>query len=140
MNRLPVRARRWLLCAAPMMALCGVRWGAGGAAAGLAIWLLLSSPFYSSSSGKCRWPKKHAAGFHRFFLAFSLCICLTGGWNALFSMLSRPFSHTARVLEMVGAACFSLLLSEKALSMPLPRKLTLGFGALLCAFFLVFFL
>ena len=138
MNCSAARVRARLMTAAPWMVLCGLRWHAGGAAA-LLLWLGIAALL------PCRerysYPRKRKIRFHMLFFCFTLTAFLTGGAVWVIRRFSAPGTASTLfdLLLYTGAVGFALPMGKKALSLPLPPKLSWGLGALLCAFFPILF-
>lgn len=128
------RMRLRLLSAAPAMVLGGLRWHAGGAAAALLLWLGISALLPCRE--KYPYPRKRRMRPHRLFFCFSLTAFFTGGAAWAVRRLAAP-GFLIDLLFYVGAAGFALAMGKRALSLPLPRPIAWGLGAVLCAFFVV---
>ena len=128
------RMRLRLLSAAPVMVLAGLCWHAGGAAAALLLWLEIGALL--PCRGRYPYPRKRKISLHRLFFCFSLTAFVIGGaaW-----VLRRFFSSgfISDLLFYMGAVGVALPIGKRALSLPLPRFLSWGLGALLCALFVV---
>lgn len=138
MSRRAARARRWMLWAAPMMALFGLRWRAGGAALGLALWLGLGLLLPSSSVYP--YPRKRGPAYHRLFLGFSACVFLLGIIDAAAlrffpDYLQNNFLHA--LLFWMGGIGFALPLGQKAGRLSISRKPAWTLAALFFALFLI---
>ena len=128
------RMRLRLLSAAPVMVLAGLCWHAGGALAALLLWLEIGALL------PCRerypYPRKRKIRLHRLFFCFSMTafVIVGAAW-----VLRRFFSSGffSDLLFYTGAVGFALPIGKRALSLPLPRMLSWGLGALLCALFAV---
>ena len=130
--------RRWMLWAAPLMALVGLRWGTGGAAAGLAIWMLLRpKPLFVSYP----YSRKRKPAYHRLFLGFSACVFLLKAQDHAIRFL-LPFqqlsAEPSKLLFLAGSIGFSLSLGQKAYGLPLKRRPAYMIAGFLL--FLAFFL
>lgn len=134
------RLRARLLTAAPFMVLGGLRWHAGGAAAALLLWLAIGVLF------PCRegypYPRKRKTRLDKLFFCCSLTALLTGGavWTIRRFSPSGDASLLFDLLLYTGAVGFSLPIGKRALSLPLPRRLSWGLGALLCALLMILFI
>ena len=118
------RMRRWMLWAAPIMILGGLRWHAGGAGAGLALWLALGAAL--RRPGAYPYPRKRRTPAPRLFWGGALAA-------ALLAAALRLLPQGA--LTLLGAAGFSLSLGAWASALPLPRSAALAGGALFCALY-----
>ena len=121
------------------MALCGLRWRAGGAATGLALWMGL--PAFLFPPARYGYPRKRSRRIHQIFLAYAVCVSVMGGLYGTIChvcALTRQPSFLSDMLSLTGAIGCSLPIGKRALSLPLPRWFAWGLGALLCALFLVF--
>ena len=131
------RMRLRLLSAAPVMVLAGLCWHAGGAAAALLLWLAISALF------PCReeypYPRKRKTRLDKLFFCFALTAFLTGGAVWVIRRFSAPgdASLIFDLLLYTGVVGFVLPMGKRALSLPLPRKVAWGLGALLCALFMI---
>ena len=128
------RMRLRLLSAAPVMVLAGLCRHAGGAAAALLLWLGIGALL--PCGGRYPYPRKRKIRLHRLFFSFSVTAFILGGaaW-----VLRRFFASgfLSDLLFYMGAVGFALPIGKRALSLPLPRSLSWGLGALLCALFVV---
>ncbi len=139
MMRSAARMRAWLLAAAPVMVLSALRWHAGGAAAALLLWLGTGALL------PCRYrypyPRKRNMPLSRLFFGFAVTAFFTAAAAAAVdSAAAYGDSFVTSLLKYAGAVGFSLPVGKRALSLPLPPRLSWGAGALLCAFLLMFLL
>ena len=136
------RAGRWMLWAAPGMALAGLFFGVGGAAAGLALWMGLGLLL---SDGKARirmYPKQRRMKIHRLFLGYSFCVCCLTGLNAAGRwFLGAGCSGAADFLLLLGSIGFSLPMGAWTMGWRIRKSLSrlltflfLGFGVILICF------
>ncbi|MBR6186221.1 MAG: hypothetical protein IKQ41_08155 [Clostridia bacterium] len=129
------RMRMWMMAALPLTALTGAFWHAGGAAAGMALWMALGVKAIKKAPPL--YPKQRRLGASRLFFA-----CAAGGAAllGLSFLASRLPDASARfpdqALLHAGCACFSLIACEKALSRPLSRRFAWRAGGALCALLL----
>ncbi len=129
------RMRLRLLSAALAMVLGGLKWHAGGAAAALLLWLAIS--ILLPCPGRYPYPRKRKLRAHTLFFCFSLTAFFMVGAAWAVRRLAAP-GNLSDMLFYVGAVGFALPIGKRALSLPLPRMLAWGLGAVLCALFLVF--
>lgn len=126
------RAQRWLLRSAPVSALAGAFWGAGGAAAGLALWLGLGLLLNGGRARIRLYPKQRRMAIHRLFLGYAFCVFNLSGMDAagnwLFMGSLSPAVHTLLLLGGVG---FSLPLGAWALRWRIRRRAAVLLGWLL---------
>ena len=128
------RMRLRLLSAAPVMVLVGLRWHAGGAVAALLLWLGIAALL--PDRGRYPYTRKRKLHLHRLFFCFSATafVMVGAAWTV------RRFAAPGLLFDLLfytGAVGFALPIGKRALSLPLPRWLSWGLGALLCALFLV---
>lgn len=128
------RARKWMLWAAPLMALAGLPLRAGGAAAALALWLGLGL-LLSSREGQIRlYPKQRRMTLRRLFLGYSFCVfCLAGFYAAGRLLLAPGLSPASDYLLLLGGVGFSLPLGAWAARWRIPGRGAVLLGCLLCA-------
>ena len=136
------RAQKWMLWAAPLMALSGLPWRAGGAAAGLTLWMGFGLLLSIREKRILLYPKQRRAKIHRLLLGYSFCVfCLagsqaTGGW-----LFGGNLSFISEFLFLLGCIGFSLPLGAWAMQWPLRRRgalvLSMIFQALLILFHLI---
>ena len=137
----PARARKWMLLAAPAMALSGALFGAVGAAAGLALWLGLGL-LLDGGNGRIKlYPKQRRMKIYRLFLGYSFCVfCLTGFCATGKLLLDQGLSSLSDFLLLLGSIFLSLPLGTSAAKWPLRRRtatlLSVGFQGLFILFFL----
>ena len=120
------------------MLLCGLQRRTGGAAAGLAVWLGLGALL--AHPPRYGYPRKRKRGWHRLFLAFSVCAVLMGGMDAAvhaFLSTNGPNARLSDALSLAGAIGFSLPIGKWAFRLSLPRKVSWALGTLLCALFVL---
>lgn len=129
------RMRLRLLSAAPAMALGGLKWHAGGAAAALLVWMGMAALLPCRESYP--YPRKRRVRPHVLFFCFSLTAFLMGGAAWAFRRFFTP-GLLSELLFHIGTACFALCIGKRALSLPLPRPIAWGLGALLCTLFFAF--
>ena len=130
------RARKWMLWAAPVMALAGLFRRAGGAAAGLALWIGLGLLLSIREKRILLYPKQRRMKIHRLFLGYSFCVfCLAGFGAADQWLLGRSPSGLWAFLFLLGNVGFSLPLGVWAMQWPVSRKHAYG---LCCLFFALF--
>ena len=131
------RMRKRLLAAAPAAVLGSLRWHAGGAAAALLIWLVLSA--LVPCRDRYPYPRKRIIRLHRLFFCFALTAFLFGfsAWIIRRFLWDGSPSVLSDLLIGAGDAGFSLPMGKRALSLPLSPKVSWGLGALLCALFLI---
>ncbi len=131
------RVRARLLTAAPFTVLGGLRWHAGGSAAALFLWLGISALL------PCRerypYPRKRKTRLDKLFFCYALTAFLIGGavWVIRRFSSSDEASLLFDLLLYMGSVGFALPIGKKALSLPLPPKVSWGAGALLCALFMI---
>ncbi len=134
------RLRARLLTAAPFMVIGGLRWHAGGAAATLFLWLVINALLPPREGYP--YPRKRKNRLDKLFFYFALTSFLTGGAVWVIRRFSA-FTDSSLLFDLLlymGAVGFALPIGKRALSLPLPRKLFWGLGALLCAFFMILFI
>lgn len=134
------RMRARLLTAAPFMVLGGLRWHAGGSAAALLLWLGISA--FLPCGERYPYPRKRKPRLDKLFFCCALTAFLTGGAVWVIREFSAP-SDASLLFDLLlytGAVGFALPIGKRALSLPLPRKLSWGLGALLCALFMIPFI
>ena len=134
------RLRARLLTAAPFMVLGGLRWHAGGAAAALFLWLVISALLPRRE--RYPYPRKRKTRLDKLFFCCALTAFLTGGavWVIRLFSASGDASLLSDLLLYTGAVGFALPIGKRALSLPLPHKLSWGLGTLLCALFMILFI
>ena len=131
------RIRRWMLRAGPVMALGGLRWSAGGAAAGLALWLAVGWIFLRRNAYP--YPRKRTLSLARLTFSAALCACCMAG---LFSLLCGAGALEKSVgllpifLAWTGVLGFSLPLGVWVLRFSLPRRVSWIGTVIFCALFL----
>lgn len=120
------RAQKWMLWAAPVMALAGLPGRAGGAAAGLALWMGLGL-LLSAGKGRIRlYPKQRRVKLHRLLLGYSFCVsCLAGVDTTGRWLLGGSLSPLPDALLLLGGIGFSLPLGAWAARWPVPRRFSL---------------
>ena len=137
------RARKWMLWAAPMMALAGLFFGVGGAAAGLALWMGLGL-LLSDGEGQIRmYPKQRRMKLHRLILGYAFCVCCLAGLTAARRLLfGATYSGAASFLLLLGGIGFSLPLGAWAMRWRIRKRfsrlltfLFLGFALILIIIF-----
>ena len=136
------RARRWMLWAAPGMALSGLFFGTGGAAAGLGLWMGLG--LLPDGKGHIQlYPKQRRMKLHRLILGYAFCVCCLAGLTAARRLLfGATYSGAASFLLLLGGIGFSLPLGAWAMRWRIRKRfsrlltfLLLGFGLILILFF-----
>ena len=114
--------RRWMLWAAPLMALVGLRWGPGGAAAVLAFWIIWGpNPAYESYP----YSRKRKPAYHRLLLGFAVCVfflMMLHRTSRFFLSPQQLQEEEIRFLFWAGSIGFSLPLAQKTYELPLKRK------------------
>ncbi len=131
------RARRWMLWAAPMMALAGLFFGVGGAAAGLALWMGLG--LLPDGKGRIRlYPKQRRMKLRRLVLGYAFCVfCFsvfetTGQW-----LIGQRVTASSAALLTLGGVGFSLPLGAWATQWRMRRRLSALISFALQFFFLI---
>lgn len=128
------RMRRWILWGAPVVLAAG--WGlrAGGAAAGLMLWLVAGAAF--PARGRYPYPRKRGGRPWRLLFAFSLGALALGGLGAaarLCYTLFSPATPLYDALALSGAVFFALPLCAFGMAVPLPLAYQRRLGPLFCA-------
>ncbi len=120
------RSGKWMLWSAPVMALAGLPGRAGGAAAGLALWMGLGL-LLSAGKGRIRlYPKQRRVKLHRLLLGYSFCVfCLAGVEAAGRRLLGGSLAPLPDSLLLLGGIGFSLPLGAWAVQRPVPRRFSL---------------
>ncbi len=135
------RAQRWMLWAAPGMALAGLFFGAGGAAAGLALWMGLGL-LLSDRKGRIRlYPKQRRVKIRQLFLGYSFCVfCLyafEAGGKRMFGGSQSPLSAFLLTLGSIG---ISLPLGAWAMRWRFRKRMAWLLTVILFSLFLLFIL
>lgn len=128
------RARKWLLWSAPVTALAGILGRAGGAGAGLMLWLFVGGALSRKKRAAILYPKQRRPARSRVFLAWGLCAFLMTGGAALGKSLlpGGGFAPVSvRCLFWLGASCGSAALGSRLISARLSRRFA-GVGGLFC--------
>ena len=123
------RARKWLLWSAPLAVLAGTLLGAGGAAAGVILWGLIS--FLSPRPASLLYPNQRRMRVHRLFLGYAFCVFYFAAADALavrWTGALMTASLGPRFLFWLGAAGTGLPLSGKAFFLRLPPWLCWAAG------------
>ena len=131
-----VPARTWLLWAAPAMIGGGLLGQAGGAAAGLALWLAL---FPLLPQRRYPYPRKRRFSLSRLFFSAALTSCLSGCFLYAVRLMHGGSSFPlSPLMDLAGAVGFSLPLGAAALSPRVRSSTAWTAGALLTVLFLLF--
>lgn len=135
------RTRRHLLWAAPGMALSGLFFGAGGAAAGLVMWIA-GSLLLSGRKGQTQlYPKQRRMKPHRLLLGYSFCVCCLAFLNTAGNrILGGSMSVISGFLLLLGSIGFSLALGVWAMQWPLHGRTELFLSMIFLMLFFFFLL
>ena len=119
------RARKWMLWAAPMMALAGLFFGVGGAAAGLALWMGLGL-LLSDGEGQIRmYPKQRRMKLHRLILGYSFCVfCFSAFESTSQWLIGRTLTASSAALLTLGSVGFSLPMGAWAMGWRIRKSLS----------------
>ena len=135
-----VRARKWMLWSAPLLALAGLFGRAGGAAAALALWLGLGLLLSGRKKQVKQYPKQRRIKIHRLFLGYSFCaFCLFGLHAAGSWLLGVRLSPAPRILFSLGCVGFSLPLGAWAMQWHLRKRVSITLALVLCFFSAIFY-
>ena len=126
------RAGKWMLWSAPVMALAGLPGRAGGAAAGLTLWMGFGLLLSIREKRILLYPKQRRAKIHRLLLGYSFCVfCLAGVDTTGRWLLGGSMSPLPDALLLLGGIGFSLPLGAWAAQRPVPRRFSLPVSFLL---------
>ena len=127
------RAQRWMLWSAPAMALSGLFWRAGGAAAAFSLWMGLGLLLSGKEKRIQQYPKQRRMKRCRLFLGYSVCVfCLTGLEAAVHWLLKTSLSPASVFLFTLGSIGFSVPLGARAIVWPLRKRITLTLSLFCC--------
>lgn len=127
------RMRRWILQGAPIIAAAALGMHAGGAAAGMFLWLLLG--WLILPRGRYPYPRKRAGNPWRLFFAFSAGLLMLCGLDSLLLTLSTRLFSAAPLTPhwiLAGAVLFSFPFCASALQWPLPIKWARALSGIFC--------
>lgn len=128
------RARKWMLWAAPAMALSGLSRRAGGAAAALGLWMALGLLLSGGQNRIKLYPKQRRMRVHRLLLGYAFCVFCLAAFEAGGRLLSaNSLSPSSRFLLSAGGIGFSLPLGAMLLKRPVKKRISLALSLLFFA-------
>ena len=124
-----VRARKWMLWAAPVMVLSGLFYRADGAGAALAAWILLGLIPWREKRRAQFYPGQRKMKFSRIYFGCSLSLLFVSSFTAAFHIL-WGMDHP---LLITGAILMGLPVGAETFLWHVPRRLCLIGGIMMTA-------